>query len=254
MTLGVAPFTAELLTSDQPDPDSTPGNHDPPRTTRQPLTSSWPVGTRDAPALSVPSGASSGETYTVSWSATSPDGTYELEEATDSAFASPTTFSETGTSRSVSTRRRWARSTTTGAGHRQLRRGPHLSGWSNIGQIAVSFPLWFAPAALAVDAAAGTGTSGNLNGVLEPGEAALVAPSWTNTGTTTHYPKGAALLLTGPAGAEYTIPDAAAGYGTVAPGATAKLLRRHGQLLTSSRSPHPRCARCCTGTPRSARS
>ena len=221
-TLGVAPFTAELLTSDQPDPDSTPGNHDPAEDDQATVNLIVACGNPDAPALSVPSGASSGETYTVSWSATSPDGTYELEEATDSAFASPTTFSETGTSRSVSHTPAMgtiyyyrARATVSCGGV------PHLSGWSNIGQIAVSFPLWFAPAALAVDAAAGTGTSGNLNGVLEPGEAALVAPSWTNTGTTTHYPKGAALLLTGPAGAEYTIPDAAAGYGTVAPGATA---------------------------------
>ena len=57
-TLGVAPFTAELLTSDQPDPDSTPGNHDPAEDDQATVNIIVACGNPDAPALSVPSGAS----------------------------------------------------------------------------------------------------------------------------------------------------------------------------------------------------
>jgi hypothetical protein len=63
------------------------------------------------------------------------------------------------------------------------------------------------PAALAVDAAG--------NGVLEPGETVIVAPSWRNiTGSPLLF-TGAGSNLTGPAGATYTLLDSAASYGTV---------------------------------------
>ena len=67
--------------------------------------------------------------------------------------------------------------------------------------------------ALAVDAAG--------NGVYQPNETVVVAPSWMNTGATAMALTGAFTNHTGPAGATYTIPDGAADYGTVAAGATA---------------------------------
>jgi hypothetical protein len=63
-------------------------------------------------------------------------------------------------------------------------------------------------AALVVDAAG--------NGVLEPGETVTVAPSWRNVSGGPLTFTGAASQLTGPAGATYTLIDAAASYGTVA--------------------------------------
>jgi hypothetical protein len=68
------------------------------------------------------------------------------------------------------------------------------------------------PAALAIDAAG--------NGILEPGETVTVAPSWRNVSGGPLLFTGAASNLTGPAGATYTLVDAAASYGTVANGAT----------------------------------
>jgi hypothetical protein len=68
------------------------------------------------------------------------------------------------------------------------------------------------PAALTVDAAG--------NGVLEPGETAIVAPSWRNVNGTDLAFTGAASNLVGPAGATYTLVDAAANYGTVTNGTT----------------------------------
>jgi hypothetical protein len=64
------------------------------------------------------------------------------------------------------------------------------------------------PAALTVDAAG--------NGVLEPGETAVVAPSWRNINGGPLTFTGAASQLSGPGGATYTLVDAAATYGTVA--------------------------------------
>jgi hypothetical protein len=64
------------------------------------------------------------------------------------------------------------------------------------------------PAALTVDAAG--------NGVLEPGETAIVAPSWRNINGAPLAFTGTASQLTGPPGATYTLGDAAADYGTVA--------------------------------------
>jgi hypothetical protein len=64
------------------------------------------------------------------------------------------------------------------------------------------------PVALAVDASG--------NGVLEPGETVTVAPSWRNVNGAALTFTGTASSLTGPAGATYTLVDAAASYGTVA--------------------------------------
>ncbi len=68
---------------------------------------------------------------------------------------------------------------------------------------------------VAVDARAGTGTSSDANGVLEPGEAVLVEPAWTYQGFAAATLTGTASGLTGPAGAAYTLADAAASYGAL---------------------------------------
>ena len=65
-----------------------------------------------------------------------------------------------------------------------------------------------APQALAVDAAG--------NGVYQPNETVVMAPTWRNTGSNAITLTGALTNHTGPAGPIYTIPDAAADYGTIA--------------------------------------
>jgi hypothetical protein len=69
------------------------------------------------------------------------------------------------------------------------------------------------PVALAVD-------SGG-NGVLEPGESVVLAPSWKNATGSPIALTGTAGSFTGPAGATYSLTDSSAGYGTIAAGATA---------------------------------
>ena len=77
------------------------------------------------------------------------------------------------------------------------------------------------PAGLVEDAHASGGTSSNVNSVLEPGETVLVNPSWKNIGAGPLALTGTASAFLGPAGATYSLLDSTAGYGTIAPGATA---------------------------------
>ena len=78
----------------------------------------------------------------------------------------------------------------------------------------VTFAANLAPAALAVDSAD--------NGVFQPNETVIVAPSWRNDGAAAVASvEGVASSFTGPAGATYTIVDPTAAYGTIAPGDTA---------------------------------
>ncbi len=56
------------------------------------------------------------------------------------------------------------------------------------------------------------------NGILEPGEAAIVAPAWSNDATATVALDATASNLTGPPGPTYTLLDATGDYGSVAPG------------------------------------
>ena len=72
------------------------------------------------------------------------------------------------------------------------------------------------PQALLVD----TTGAGNLNGVLEIGETATIAPSWKNNGAD-DIALGGTAALTGPAGPTYTLDDSSASYGEMASGATA---------------------------------
>lgn len=52
-----------------------------------------------APVLTAPASVQGGTPFTVSWTATSPDTAYELQEATNTAFTDATTYPVTGTSR-----------------------------------------------------------------------------------------------------------------------------------------------------------
>ena len=74
---------------------------------------------------------------------------------------------------------------------------------------------------LVVDAHSATGTSSNLNGVLEPGEIVRVEPTWLNSGTGPITLTATASAFAGPAGATYSRPDQAASYGSIAPGIAA---------------------------------
>jgi hypothetical protein len=65
-----------------------------------------------------------------------------------------------------------------------------------------------APISLAVDAGG--------NGVLQPNETAVVAPTWRNTSAAPISLTGAASNFTGPVGPTYTLTDATADYGTIA--------------------------------------
>ena len=77
----------------------------------------------------------------------------------------------------------------------------------------------YAAQTLAVDVH-GTGGSSNLNGVLEPGESAVVEPSWQNALAIPLAFTGLASNLTGPGGPLYFLDDAVADYGTAGAGAT----------------------------------
>ncbi|MCU0290886.1 MAG: hypothetical protein MUF10_02710 [Thermoanaerobaculaceae bacterium] len=55
-----------------------------------------------APTLTAPATAASGASYTVTWTATSPSGTYEIDEATNSSFTGSSRATVSGTSRSYS--------------------------------------------------------------------------------------------------------------------------------------------------------
>ena len=71
-----------------------------------------------------------------------------------------------------------------------------------------------APEGLVADAH-GFGPS-DLNGVLEPGEAAIIEPLWTNAGADLGALSGATAAVTGPPGPIYTLLDGTADYGAVA--------------------------------------
>ena len=83
---------------------------------------------------------------------------------------------------------------------------------SNGSPLAASFP--------GIDAHAATGTSSNLNGVLEPGETVQVETGWTNVSGGSISASGSAASFTGPVGASYTVPDGSASYGIIASAAT----------------------------------
>jgi hypothetical protein len=93
-----------------------------------------------------------------------------------------------------------------------------------------------------VDSQGGAGTSSNQDGVFQPGESAVVAPSWRNTGSVATPLTGTASAFTGPPGATYTLADSAAGYGTIAGGAVAGCLAAGDCYRMTLSNPLPRPA------------
>ena len=94
--------------------------------------------------------------------------------------------------------------------------------------------------ALAVDARVSAGA--NANGVFEPGETAIVEPSWENPPSVSAALSGAASAFSGPAGAAYSIADGAAAYGAPGFGAPASCFDATGDcyaLTLSNPSPRP---------------
>ena len=87
-------------------------------------------------------------------------------------------------------------------------------------QIHARMPAFVAESSMKVDAHSGAGTSSNVNGVLEPGEAVLVETGWRRPGipSDTVSLTGAAANLTGPSGPVYLINHAAADFGDVGSG------------------------------------
>jgi hypothetical protein len=66
----------------------------------------------------------------------------------------------------------------------------------------------------------GSGTTSNLDGVLESGETVVIEPAWHNPNAGPESFTGGAASLTGPSGPVYGIDDATADYGSVGAGAT----------------------------------
>jgi adhesin HecA-like repeat protein len=75
-------------------------------------------------------------------------------------------------------------------------------------------------ASLGVDAHAGTGTSSDVNGLLEPGERVVIEPGWQNVSDSDIPFTGTASLFQGPAGETYTLSDNSASYGTASANST----------------------------------
>lgn len=85
--------------------------------------------------------------------------------------------------------------------------------------LAQAFTYTNLPAtSIEADLHAVTGTTGNLNGVLEPGEHVVLEPAVTNYSSVAVSATGTATGFTGPSGATYTRHDSAAAYGTIAAG------------------------------------
>ena len=97
------------------------------------------------------------------------------------------------------------------------------------------------PKALAADPSANAGLSDG-NGILEPGETAVVAPSWKNAAGSSVAFTGTASAFSGPAGAAYGLVDSSADYGAVAAGATGGCLATGNCYKLSVSSPPTRPA------------
>jgi hypothetical protein len=75
------------------------------------------------------------------------------------------------------------------------------------------------------------------NGVLEAGEAAVVAPTWTNTGFVPVSFSGAASNFTGPAGPTYELTDPAAAYDALDPAEVGECTDCYGVSITAAARP-----------------
>jgi hypothetical protein len=134
------------------------------------------------PVLAVPGIVAAGDAYTVSWSATSPLGSFQLQEADDAAFSAPTTFEVSATSRGF-THAVGAATTY----HYRVRAvddcsgTPSYSEWSSTAVTVVSPSCDVVLANLTVAApqtfeACGVLSAGPSFAVVSPGAATLCAP------------------------------------------------------------------------------
>ena len=101
---------------------------------------------------------------------------------------------------------------------------------------------WEPPLAPALAVDARSSGSSNQNGIVEPGETAVVEPFWENPPGGAVSLAGAASGFGGPGGAAYTIADGSAAYGAPAFGAPASCFLAGGNcfaLGVSSASPRP---------------
>jgi hypothetical protein len=85
------------------------------------------------------------------------------------------------------------------------------------------------PAGLVVD--------GSGNGVLEAGEIAVVAPTWSNTGINAIDLTGSVTDFSGPAGPTYTLTDGTGGYGTLDSGVSAACTDCYGVSISATSRP-----------------
>jgi S-layer homology domain len=100
--------------------------------------------------------------------------------------------------------------------------GPALDGrlWAAPGD---SVGAGVRPVSVQVDVAAVPGYDSDVNGVFEPGETVVAAPSWRALRPTFNL-SGLAISFSGPIGGSYSVLDPTANYGTLGPGETKSCL------------------------------
>ena len=98
------------------------------------------------------------------------------------------------------------------------------------------------PVEMGADRHSGGGSTGNGNGVIDPGEAVIVDTTWQNLTVGSVAATGVVSGFVGPAGASYSIADSTAGFGTVAAGFQANCFTATGncyQLSVSNPASRP---------------
>ena len=103
-------------------------------------------------------------------------------------------------------------------------------------------PSGLYPADLGADRHTGGGSTGNGNGVTDPGESLIVDTTWQNLTVGSVAATGVVSGFVGPAGASYSIADSTAGFGTVAAGFQANCFTATGncyQLSVSNPASRP---------------
>ncbi|MGV8041376.1 MAG: reprolysin-like metallopeptidase [Thermoanaerobaculaceae bacterium] len=189
-------------------------------------------------ALVAPADAAvlSGNVVTLQWDAASGATSYDvfLGTSTDPPLLQSTAGTSLAAPATPGQTYHWKVRASNGCGQR-------LAPASGTRSFSVQPPVLTPAAPAEVDVTAAAGSSGNLNGVLEPGEAVLVAPRWRNEGTSAAAFGGSLSDFVGPAGASYSLLDATAGYGTLPAGASTTCSAAGGDCyLVGISDPSPR--------------